>query len=214
MKVCAINQVNASVPKDESLPSYHHGDLHAALIESALRRVEQVPYEQISLHALATELGVSQAAPYRHFKNKDALLVEIAKHGFAGLIASRNGRAEAAPRQKKLEAACHGYVLFALQNPGLYRLMFQSSILAQVNKSPDLEEIARESFSGLIEQVKDDGRFADPLATALFIWSSLHGSIVIRLAAIDPTAAGNDADGKGIVDVLFQHIGKGTRAPL
>ena len=48
---------------------YHHGNLKQALFEGALRQLRQQGAERLSLRALAREIGVSQTAPYRHFKD-------------------------------------------------------------------------------------------------------------------------------------------------
>src|SRR4029079_6864182 len=61
---------------------YHHGDLHQALIAAALSEIEASGADSISLAALAKSLAVSQAAPYRHFADRDALLQAIAEEGF------------------------------------------------------------------------------------------------------------------------------------
>src|SRR3569832_1650641 len=64
---------------------YHHGDLRNALIERALAVVEQGGDEAVSLRELAADLGVSRAAPYRHFPDRDALMAAVAARGFEEL---------------------------------------------------------------------------------------------------------------------------------
>jgi len=62
--------------------SYHHGNLSRALVEAALRLVETQGAEALTLRGAARLAGVSQAAPYRHFSDKDALLAAVAEEGF------------------------------------------------------------------------------------------------------------------------------------
>src|SRR5689334_4928518 len=64
---------------------YHHGDLRNALLESARNILEHDGLEALSLRAVARGAGVSHAAPYRHFPNHEALLVELAIEGFVEL---------------------------------------------------------------------------------------------------------------------------------
>ena len=65
--------------------SYHHGDLRAALVKAAAAEIERSGYENLSLRELAESLGVSRAAPYRHFADRRALLAAVAADGFDGL---------------------------------------------------------------------------------------------------------------------------------
>jgi AcrR family transcriptional regulator len=64
---------------------YHHGDLRNTLLESARAMLEEEGLGAVSLRAVARRAGVSHAAPYRHFVNHEALLVEIAIEGFTEL---------------------------------------------------------------------------------------------------------------------------------
>ena len=75
--------------------TYHHGDLRAALLKVATAEIERVGYESLSLRELAEKLGVSRAAPYRHFADRRALLAAVAAEGFDELTAiHRNAVAE------------------------------------------------------------------------------------------------------------------------
>src|SRR5262245_39177956 len=67
---------------------YHHGDLPRARLDVALRIVETEGTEARTLRAVAREAGVSQAAPYRHFANKEAILAAVAEDGFRSLMAT------------------------------------------------------------------------------------------------------------------------------
>ncbi|HWD27140.1 MAG TPA: helix-turn-helix domain-containing protein, partial [Rhizomicrobium sp.] len=65
--------------------AYHHGDLRNALLDAARKILEEETLGQLSLRAVARRAGVSHAAPYRHFPNHEALLVELAVEGFVEL---------------------------------------------------------------------------------------------------------------------------------
>ena len=83
----AKNVISVNMPKSRGslrkLPkkgeAYHHGDLRQSLLKAALRHLETAGPETLSLRELAQELGVSQAAPYRHFKDRDALIAAISQ---------------------------------------------------------------------------------------------------------------------------------------
>ncbi len=68
--------------------SYHHGNLRHALLEAALWLVETEGTEALTLRAAARRAGVSQAAPYRHFASKEALLAAVAEDGFRAMTAA------------------------------------------------------------------------------------------------------------------------------
>ncbi len=104
---------------------YHHGDLRRALLESADAILERDGPNALSLRAVAREAGVSPAAPYHHFKDKDELLSAIAREGFARL---KTALAECCvgehdPRRKMSDLGV-AYVKFAQSHPALYQVMY------------------------------------------------------------------------------------------
>src|SRR5579859_3307211 len=107
---------------------YHHGDLRRALLDSADAILEREGPNALSLRAVAREAGVSPAAPYHHFKDKDELLSAIAHEGFARLKQALSAAAEAGddPRRKMNDLGV-AYVKFAQSHPALYRVMYDSA---------------------------------------------------------------------------------------
>ena len=65
-----------------NLRTYHHGDLRRALLDAAVRHIATDGVDALSLRALARDVGVTHAAPYRHFESKGHLLAAIAEEGF------------------------------------------------------------------------------------------------------------------------------------
>ncbi|MDG4798197.1 WHG domain-containing protein [Micromonospora sp. WMMD1082] len=101
---------------------YHHGDLRASLLATAMGMLEAG--EPFSLRAVAREAGVSATAPYRHFTDRDALESALAVQGLRDLKADlTEGRARPTSPDDLGELAV-GYVEFALRRPALFRLMF------------------------------------------------------------------------------------------
>lgn len=105
--------------------SYHHGDLRSALVEAGLKALEAAPIEELSLRALAREVGVSPTAVYRHFPDKQALLGALAAEGIEQLGQyQQSAAANAAGNSDAFGATGRAYVRWALANPALFRLVF------------------------------------------------------------------------------------------
>src|SRR5512136_65494 len=121
-----------SAPAAPSKAPYHHGDLRHALLEAALDLVTARGVEAFSLREAAREVGVSPAAAYRHFADKDALLAALALEAFARLGQAMERAVSRAPGEagSKAHAAAvflavgPAYVEFAVQHPAQFRVMF------------------------------------------------------------------------------------------
>lgn len=114
--------------QDASSRPYHHGDLRRTVIETALNMLQEEKGWQFTLREVARRAGVSHAAPYKHFPDKAALLVELAMIGFDRLRASLSAAKSEAPLTLRDEFAsiARAYVAFGTDNPALYRLMFSA----------------------------------------------------------------------------------------
>src|SRR5712692_6190825 len=101
--------------KPKRTKRYHHGDLPRALLDAALRIVEMQGTAALTLRAAARLAGVSQAAPYRHFANKEAILAAVAEDGFRSLMAAMRHAVGAVGDSPlaRLRAVGLGYVTFA-----------------------------------------------------------------------------------------------------
>ncbi|ROS04764.1 TetR family transcriptional regulator [Sinobacterium caligoides] len=164
--------------------SYHHGNLRESLIELGITHLHEKGAENISLRALAREIGVSQTAPYRHFEDKNKLLAAIAIYGFELLANDVNeSLQDVNDPVSMLRAMGHTYVRFAINNVEIFKLMF-GPILGNRKAYPDLLTAGQRRFElvelGLSSGIKS-GQFADtdiPL-TANSIWASLHGLAIL-----------------------------------
>ena len=106
---------------------YHHGDLSRALVEAASRLLAREGASALSLRAVAREAGVSAAAPYHHFKDKNELLNAVAKLGFEKMgEAMHNSIENAASPAERLNAVGVAYVSFARENDALYKVMYDA----------------------------------------------------------------------------------------
>ncbi|MFT3858512.1 MAG: TetR/AcrR family transcriptional regulator [Aquabacterium sp.] len=161
-----------------SAKPYHHGNLRSALIEAGLAALEKTDSADISLRALARDVGVSANAAYRHFEDKDALLAALAAEGFRRFAALQVQATQGeADRQTTRRASGRAYVDFARTHPALFRLMFGHVLHAKAD--PDLKTSALMAFHGLLEAAAKDAGTAsnDPraLLTAIMRWSLVHG---------------------------------------
>ncbi|SDM61964.1 transcriptional regulator, TetR family [Streptomyces sp. cf386] len=108
----------------ESRP-YHHGDLRAALLSTAERTLRDKGAAALSLRELAREVGVSHAAPGRHFKDKQALLNALALAGYERLAQTLDSADDPAlPLEPRLSALARAYLTFAIENAELLELMY------------------------------------------------------------------------------------------
>lgn len=105
--------------------SYHHGDLRHSLIEMGIKLIKQEGEEALSLRKVAAKCGVSNAAPYAHFKNKDEFLVAIQQHIMDLFTASLEKAFEEYENTNLLLPMLgKAYVMFFYQNPFYYDFLF------------------------------------------------------------------------------------------
>lgn len=161
---------------------YHHGDLREGLIQAARAAVETGGPDAVSLRDIAQSLGVSTAAPYRHFPDRKALLAEVAARGFDDLRAAYDqAQAGAATPALAMRGAARAYLNLALQRPGLFRLMFAGDLIG-ADSPPALLAAAGAAWESLYRAVQASDPKAD-LATmkrrAIGGWSTLHGFITL-----------------------------------
>ena len=165
---------------------YHHGDLAQALIAATRSLLEEGGPAAVSLREAARRVGVSPTATYRHFKDKDALLAATAADGFAEFGRRLAGAAAEGP--DPLGAMGLAYVRFALEQRGLFRLMFGPQ-LARRSSHPALEQAASTAFARLragVEVLAATGR--DPRLAAISAWALVHGLAHLFLDGLLPEA--------------------------
>ena len=199
--------------------SYHHGDLRGALVEAAAAEIERGGYENLSLRELAESLGVSRAAPYRHFADRRALLAAVAANGFDRLTAIyRNAIANGTTPQGRLAAAGRAYLAFAAERPQLFRLMFVSDLLGQSTAPPDpaLIKSASEAyvvFERLVAATLDDPDDRAIKAAAIAIMSTSYGFALLRMNdRLKPFMYGTLTQGDLINAVLSIKLAAKTKA--
>ena len=156
---------------------YHHGNLKSALVEQAISLLENEGLKALSLRRVARETGVSQAAPYSHFKDKRALLVAVASEGYKRFGARMRKEAESNPKHYTVSLG-KGYVFFALENPALFHLMFGGELSENLDLGA-LDKEAHESYQLLVDGVAKHP-FGGTVDTAV-AWSLVHGLATLLL---------------------------------
>jgi len=159
--------------------TYHHGNLRGALIAAATALLESRGPLGVTLRGAARAAGVSQAAPYRHFRDKQAMLAAVAESGFRqiGDTVRRAVRPRAHP-MRRLEQLAIAWVRFAVAHPSLYRLMFSPAVAGRDH--PALRQAALEGAAGLagvVVAAQRAGalRTGDPEPLAFVLLALLHG---------------------------------------
>ena len=165
---------HAQTKPSEQPRAYHHGDLRNGLLEAARCILEEQSLSALTLRAVARRAGVSHAAPYRHFPNHEALLVELSIEGFDEL---REAIAEAAKatgsESDRIANIGAAYMRFVAQRPALARLMFGGQ-LPNRDQFPALG-LKADSIGTEIGKALHDG------ALGLAVWSAIHGLAMLVL---------------------------------
>ncbi|MEI6572848.1 MAG: TetR/AcrR family transcriptional regulator [Alphaproteobacteria bacterium] len=162
--------------------SYHHGDLRRELLEAGLKILTEEGLHALTLRELARRVGVSHAAPYRHFADRDELILALALNGFERLAQALGeaGKQIRSP-ERQLEAMLMAYIAFGKGNMAQLTIMF-STIAAK--KSETLLEAAMRAFSLLIDAVgKAQSKAGRPKVNhseiALGLWVMVHGFAIL-----------------------------------
>lgn len=164
-----------------SRSNYHHGDLRKALLDHACDLLEQEGPEELSLRSVAALSGVSHNAPYRHFKDKVALLSAVAEQGFRDLT---DKMVAATGAQDELGEVAGAYLSFARSRPQMYRLMFASEAVRGAHgPDPQLRATSKLTFDavrGAVEEsLRAEGRSGRGVAA--MVWAPLHGLALLLI---------------------------------
>jgi len=155
---------------------HHHGNLRAALIAAGLELLQAGGLETLSMRKLAAKAGVSHAAPAHHFANLTALHSALMTEGYKMFTASMRAEMSPEPRDPRetILAVGRGYLNFALNNEGLFNLMFGGTPRDHNDKG--LVQAADEAYDVLREICapieKGEG---GSQANELMIWALIHG---------------------------------------
>ena len=186
-------QMTAKSTKPEK-KNYHHGDLHQALLLNARQMIERDGVDSLSLRKLAEQVGVSRTAAYHHFKDKNDLLIAIARQGFqewqqlchqfsTGQTTETNNQTKSSTGSEAFARFFQTYIEYATNNPAVYQLMFGDTLWP--NTSPDetnkLTQTAHPCFQYQLELTKQWQQQGvlnpseDALRLTQVTWATMHG---------------------------------------
>ncbi len=175
------------MPHSSKQGNYHHGDLRRSVIDTALAIVTELGIPSLTFREIASRIGVSRMAPYRHFENKAELLAVLAQEGFQALYEYvQAARSQAADRPlMQLQAIGVAYILYAVENPVRYRVMFDPA-LSDRTIYPPLYQTAVQNFDCLLQvlsecQATGAIRAGDPKQLAQINWSLFHGLATLSI---------------------------------
>ena len=179
------NKFTSGSANDDTDPAsrrgYHHGNLKEALIAAALELISTKGAAGFTFAEAARQAGVSPAAPYRHFRDRDMLMADVARRGFERFADALNrawddGRPTPLAALHRIGAA---YLVFAQQEPAYYSAMFEAAV--PVDTQTDCRIASDRAFQTLrkacemvIATIPGPKR-PPPMMMALHIWALSHG---------------------------------------
>ncbi|HBY59117.1 MAG TPA: hypothetical protein DEH78_04805 [Solibacterales bacterium] len=168
--------------------TYHHGDLKAHLADAALAFLEHHHPEALSIRDLCRELGVSPMAPYRHFEDKAALLIHLAKSGCGELLRQLKAAEENEADPRRLLANCaEVYARFAREKSSQFRLIFGAELSRAGDRAAPVIELAMQCIEVLVRAISAGQRtksIRDDVPAARIaevVWMAVHGYAEINL---------------------------------
>jgi AcrR family transcriptional regulator len=161
--------------------AYHHGNLREALIQAARELIAEKGPAGFTFADAARSAGVSPAAPYRHFRDREALLADVAREGFGRFEAMLStGWAGGKPDPiTAFHNVGRAYLAFARAEPAYYAAMFESGLPPDM--SPELRIAGDKAFAVLrtaaeaLVALLPAGKRPPALMMSLHVWSMAHG---------------------------------------
>lgn len=172
------HQLQAEISPVPVVKPYHHGDLHEALLQATLEMIRKKGVQGLSLRAVAQAVGVSPAAPYRHFADKQELIAAVAARGFRQM-SERLAKVPQGGPLERLKALAQVYFQYCCDFPDTFALMFGSTPAAPQDY-PELQKSTEETFIFFLQEIQlaqEAGLFrtAPVEYIAMTFWSQLHG---------------------------------------
>lgn len=188
---------------------YHHGNLHQALIQEAIRLLETEGLAGLSLRRVAREVGVSQAAPYSHFKDKQALLLAVCVAGYKRFSERMRTEAGTSTGPAYIAGLGRGYIYFALENPALFQMMFDGELQDLPEgalSDPNFGEGYRMLDRGLAQFPIP--YFEDEALSGAISWGVVHGLAQLLLSGrMKPAQHGYDDLNEFVRSTMDKFVG-------
>ena len=209
--------ISGMVPENTDTRPYHHGDLRAALLATALDLLRARGPAGLTLRGVARAAGVSRTAPYRHFQDRRELVAAVAAAAF-GRMGRAIGQAvqEGSPGLPALRRGLAAYIAFAEAHPAEYRVMFGPEVAGR-DGLPELEGAALGVFDilrGGIARLQQRGLLGegDAGTMAIAAWATLHGLSMLSLdGQTAVTGRGIEALTEEATELLLRGMGAPAR---
>ena len=162
---------------------YHHGNLKEEFIVKGLEYIDKNGLESLSMRKLAESIGVSSAAPYAHFKNKDAFLDAIQEHITDNLTAAlQEADADCTDRKKILINLGRAYVIFFYNNPLYFQFLFSRKSI-DINSFPPFLFYSR-TAKDTLERMHTESLSKETIRLkTIAMWAEVHG--ITQFALMD-----------------------------
>jgi AcrR family transcriptional regulator len=192
---------------------YHHGNLRTALLAQAEHTVRERGVSELSLRELAREVGVSHAAPRRHFPDRQALLDALAVAGFDRLGTELRAAVESAGEsfQDRLQATAGAYIQFAVEDAELLDLMFTGKHRESADMLVEAADRAFAVLFELISQGQAEGALepGDPKRVGLVLFATVQGLAALVTSSM---VAADQLD--WLLPEAIAHFLRGSRTPV
>lgn len=199
--------------------NYHHGDLKNALIKAGIEILAEEGISGLSLRKVARKAGVSHAAPYAHFADKQTLIAAIATDGHRRIYEQIEEVLASHPDDplRQFTGAAWAYVRFGLESPAHYKITF-SGILENEHSHPDFVELSRgnmQLLKNIVERCRTAGILnvdnMDAELQAISIWGLIHGLVSLMIQGQFPSNLMQRTKPKEMVIAALQQL---VRVPI
>jgi AcrR family transcriptional regulator len=217
--ILSMNITPAMKPamKSERKPRGQGASRRGEILDAAKRLFLTDGYERATIRKIAATVGVSSAALYLYFPDKDAILRAIAESTFEALLARlETSQHQADSDLERLRAGLLAYVAFGLAHPDEYRLTFLAKMIAASGPGRPADPCgtvpaADRSFdmvANAIDRLMQAGLFrpADPILTAEAVWASLHGVTALLLDQRDHLESDPDALAAAVIEMVVRGL--------
>ena len=189
---------------------YHHGNLRQALIDAGVRIINESGEEGLSLRKVAASCGVTHAAPYAHFKDKDELINAIkASVNEQFMEELRQAAAGGQDAEKALINMGRSYVSFFARNPDYFRFLFgNQNIVAHLQPDKRYEEdyppfaLLKDTYRKYLKEKNIKKNKEKQELELIHLWSSAHG--LAAIACMPGVETSFDWQSKKIWEVLLR----------
>jgi AcrR family transcriptional regulator len=162
-------------------PPAESGDLRRRILDTARALLDEQGSTALSLREVARRAGVTHQAPYHHFADRESILAELVTDGFDELarrLAAANDHP--GPARQILIASGIAYVGFALDHPGVFRIMFRPDVCDPA-RFPRALAAGERAYGELQRQVRLVHGGPDDAGLAAMHWAQVHGLAMLML---------------------------------